>query len=64
VQRTSDGHLLFQSITLNGQTSTLNYYESPSSTSWQGITVNYQMDGNQSQQPYTVYLDQLNFTYW
>src|SRR5215472_578140 len=64
VQRTSDGHLLFQSITLNGQTSTLNYYESPSSTSWQGITINYQMDGNQGQQPYTVYLDQLNFTYW
>ena len=26
-QRTSDNHLLFQSITLNGVTSTLNYYE-------------------------------------
>jgi hypothetical protein len=64
VQRTSDGHLLFQSITLNGQTATLNYYESPTSTSWRGITINYQMDGNQWQAPYTVYLDQLNFTYW
>jgi len=64
VQRTSDGHLLFQSIALNGQSSALNYYESPSSTSWRGVTINYQMDGNQSQQPYTVYLDQLNFTYW
>ena len=63
-QRTSDGHLLFQSITLNGQTATLNYYESPTSTGWRGITINYQMDGNQWQQPYTVYLDQLNFTYW
>ena len=64
VQRTSDGHLLFQSISLNGITKNLNYYESPTSTSWQGITINYQMDGNQWQQPYTVYLDQLNFTYW
>ena len=29
VQRTSDNQLLFQSITLNGVTSTLNYYENP-----------------------------------
>ena len=64
VQRTADGHLLFQSITLNGQTAALNYYESPTSTSWRGITINYQMDGNRWQTPYTVYLDQLNFTYW
>ncbi len=64
VQRTSDGHLLFQSITLNGQTSTLNYYEKPTGTGWEGITINYQMDGDRSQQPYTVFLDNLNFTYW
>jgi hypothetical protein len=64
VQRTSDGHLLFQSITLNGNKSTLNYYESPTSTGWYGVTVNYQMDGNASQQPYSVWLDNLNFNYW
>jgi hypothetical protein len=63
-QRTSDGHLLFQSITLNGKTATLNYYESPTSTSWNGITINYQMDGDSSQQGYSVYLDNLNFSYW
>jgi hypothetical protein len=63
-QRTSDGHLLFQSITLNGVTSNLNYYEWPTSTSWHGITINYQMDGNRSQDFYTVFLDNLNFTYW
>jgi hypothetical protein len=63
-QRTSDDHLLFQSITLNGQTSTLNYYESPTSTGWNGITINYQMDGNGAQVPYSVYLDKLNFSYW
>ncbi|MGC2194121.1 MAG: hypothetical protein WA628_05560, partial [Terriglobales bacterium] len=45
-QRTSDNHLLFQSISLNGKTDTLNYYESPTPTNWYGITINYQQDGN------------------
>jgi hypothetical protein len=56
--------LLFQSITLNGYTANLNYYESPTPTNWHGITLNYQMDGNVSQQDYSVYLDKLNFSYW
>jgi hypothetical protein len=64
VQRTSDGHLLFQSITLNGNKATLNYSDSPTSTGWYGITINYQMDGNRSQDGYSVWLDNLNFNYW
>jgi hypothetical protein len=64
VQRTSDNHLLFKSITLNGQTATLNYYESPTPTNWYGITVNYQQDGNYKQQPYSIWLDRLTFSYW
>lgn len=64
VQRTSDNHVLFQSITLNGSTATLNYYETPTSTGWYGITINYQQDGNYLQQPYSIWLDQLNFSYW
>lgn len=63
VERTSDNQLLFQSITLNGVTSTLNYYESPTSTTWYGVTINYQQDGNYAQTPYSVWLDNLNFTY-
>jgi|SRR5450631_817532 hypothetical protein len=63
-QRTSDNHLLFQSISLNGQTATLNYYESPTPTTWYGITINYQQDGNYKQQPYSIWLDKLTFTYW
>lgn len=63
-QRTSDNHLLFKSITLNNQTSVLNYYESPTPTTWYGVTVNYQQDGNYQQAPYSVWLDNLNFTYW
>lgn len=64
VQRTSDNHLLFQSITLNGVTSTLNYYESPTPTNWYGVTINYQQDGNYQQAPYSIWLDNLNFSYW
>lgn len=64
VQRTNDNQLLYQSITLNGVTHTLNQYFSPfSAPGWYGITVNYQMDGNYKQSPYTIYVDQLNFSY-
>jgi len=63
-QRTDDDKVLFQSITLNGQTATLNYKEDPTPTKWYGITINYQQDGNYAQQSYSVWLDKLNFTYW
>jgi len=62
VQRTSANQLLYKSITLNGNVATLNHYESPGATSWNGVTVNYQLDGNVNGTPYTVYLDKLNFT--
>jgi hypothetical protein len=65
VSRTSNNQLLYRSITLNGQTHTLNWTYPPFSApgGWWGITVNYQMDGDYKQTPYTVYLDKLNFTY-
>ncbi len=64
VQRTSDNQLLFQSITLNGVTSILNHYESPTPTTWYGVTINYQQDGNFAQTPYSIWLDNLKFAYW
>ena len=64
VQRTSDGHLLFQSITLNGYTATLNRYDNPTSSGWYGVTVNYQMDGDYYKTPYSVYLDKFTFSAW
>jgi hypothetical protein len=64
VQRTSNNQLLYQSITLNGVTSTVNqYYDPGAAVNWYGITINYQMDGNSQQSPYSVYLDNLTFTY-
>jgi hypothetical protein len=64
VSRTSNNQLLYKSITLNGQTHTLNWTYAPfSAPGWWGITVNYQMDGDYKQTPYRVYVDKLNFTY-
>lgn len=64
VQRTSDNKLVYQSISLNGQTHVLNWTYSPySAPGWYGITVNYQMDGDFKQTPHAVYVDKLNFTY-
>jgi hypothetical protein len=64
VQRTANNQLLYQSITLNGVTSQVNQYYNPGSApGWYGITVNYQMDGNYLQAPYSVFLDELTFSY-
>ena len=64
VARTSNNQLQYQSITFNGVTHVLNWTYSPFyAPGWYGITVNYQMDGNYKQSPYTVYVDRLNFTY-
>src|SRR6266581_3832272 len=64
VQRTSGGRLLFKSITFNGTTATLNIYKYPRSTSWTGVTINYQQDGNTNMYDYAIWLDKVNFTYW
>jgi hypothetical protein len=64
VQRTYDDWLLFQSISLNGVTNNLNIYRNHgSAVGWYGVTVNWQIDGNKNQDPYSVYLDNFNFTY-
>jgi hypothetical protein len=60
MQRTSDNKLRYVSITLNGNKHYLNRYYSPRSTSWTGLTMNFQIDGNKSMEDYSVWLD--NFT--
>ena len=63
--RTSDNQSLYQSITLNGETHTLNstYPAGTAPSTWCGVTINYQMDGDSQQNAYSVYLDQLTFSY-
>ena len=64
VQRTATNQLFYQSITLNGVTHAVNQYYNPGTApGWYGVTVNYQMDGNGAQAPYSVYLDNLTFSY-
>ncbi|HLW89437.1 MAG TPA: Ig-like domain-containing protein [Terriglobales bacterium] len=65
-QRESDNSLLYQSITLNGVTANINETFAPFTvpSSWYGITVNYQMDGDYKQSANTTYLDNLSLTYW
>lgn len=64
VQRTSDDKQLFESIELNGQVNPVNHTGDPRSTNWYGVTANYQIDGNNVQKPYAVFIDRLNFSYW
>ncbi len=64
VQRTSDNHETYQSITLNGQTANLNWtFDKGSASGWYGVTVNFQLDGNYKQDGYKVYLDNLTLSY-
>jgi hypothetical protein len=62
VYRTPGGKLQFHSITLNGKTAVLDRYDDPTNSSWYGVTINYQIDGNKNITPYTVYIDKLKFT--
>jgi hypothetical protein len=64
VERTTDNKLLYKTITLNGNKQTLNWYNNSTANNWHGVTVNFQIDGNYKQQPYSVYLDKFNFTYY
>jgi hypothetical protein len=62
--RTSDNHLLYQSITLNGSTHTLNWSNNSIYSNWHGIVVNFQLDGNGLQKDFSAYLDNLHVTYY
>lgn len=65
VQREADNTLLYQSIELDGTTYKLNktYPPGTSDSSWWGLTVNYQMDGDSKPDANTTYLDNFSFTY-
>lgn len=65
-QRTWDNKVYYQSVTLNGVTSPINRYfgQNWAPAGWHGVTLNFQLDGNYKQTPYTVYLDKLQFSYW
>ena len=66
VERANDGGdwLHYISISLDGNKTYIDAWYPPASTSWSGITVNFQMDGNYAQQPYNIWLDKFSFSYY
>ena len=65
-QRGPNNTLIYESITLNGITSNINKTYAPFTvpSDWYGITVNYQMDGDEHQAPIKSSLDNFSFMYW
>ncbi len=66
VSRGANNSLTYNTITVNGTTYQINQTFPPFAvpSSWYGMTVNYQMDGNFNQSTNTTYLDNLTVTYW
>jgi hypothetical protein len=63
-ERTWDNKLRYVSVSMNGVKHYLNRYYAPRSTSWSGITVNYQMDGNYKQEDYSTWVDKFTLRTW
>ena len=63
-ERTTDNKLHYISLTLNGTKKYLNWYYPSTATSWSGVTVNYQMDGDYKQTNYSTWVDKMTLTYW
>ena len=66
VQRESNNDLLYQTITVNGITHSINRTVAPFAVpgQWWGMTINFQMDGNHNQSYNTTYVDKTTFTYF
>ena len=53
-----------RTITLDGDKHYLDAWYPPAGSGWNGVTVNYQMDGNYQMASYTTWLDKMTFSYW
>jgi hypothetical protein len=63
-ERTTDNRIRYIAMTMNGVKHYLNWYYASTATSWSGVTVNYQMDGNYRQQNYSTWVDKMSLIYW
>jgi hypothetical protein len=63
-ERTSDNKLRYISMTMNGVKHYLNWYYAPTATTWSGVSVNYQMDGDYRQDNYSTWVDKMSLVYW
>ena len=63
-QRTSGNMAKFISITVDGTQHYVNLSFYPTSTSATSIGIHYQLNGNQYQTPYSVWVNEMNLTAW
>jgi hypothetical protein len=65
LQRQTNNDTLYQSITLNGKTYSINkeYPPTTAPSGWWGLAANYQMDSDAQGTPITTYVDNLSITY-
>lgn len=65
MQRTSSSYLRYVSFTYNGVTHYVNKYINSRYTSYSnGVSIDFQMDGNSTMTPYSVWLDRVNLSYY
>lgn len=61
-ERTADSREHFISISVNGQTSYVNQYVYPESSSGNGFGMHLEVDGNRNEDSYNAYWDKVNLT--
>ncbi|HEY2737640.1 MAG TPA: hypothetical protein VGK45_04495, partial [Thermoanaerobaculia bacterium] len=61
---TADNRVHYQDVVINGTTYTFDLYATPSSWSGSNVTVYLQLDGDASQTPYSLRVDNFNFSSW
>ncbi len=64
IERTWDSKLHYVAITYNGVKNYVNRYRYPTASSWNGFSIDFQMDGDYAQHDYSAWLDKLNVNYW
>lgn len=64
VERTLTNQLHYISITYNGVKHYVNRYRSSTANSWNGVSVDFQMDGDSAQHDYSTWLDKVKLSSW
>jgi hypothetical protein len=64
VERTWDQKLHYISITYNGTKHYVNKYISSTASSWYGLSVDVQLDGDYAQHNYSTWVDKMNLSSW
>lgn len=63
-ERDSNGNAIFTAVTLNGNRGVLNISMPHLADTQTGVSVSFQSDADSSATPYSVWLDEVNLTYW